>query len=97
MPLTRSRILGYDNERLAFGFTMFSWSEEVECQTSVAAIAELVGGPRGIRVDRETQFSLLGETIENLASAKFDTGAIVRGGILCIFAKDIRKQYFGRH
>jgi hypothetical protein len=55
MPLTRGRILGYDNERLAFGFTMFSGSEEVGCQISVAAIAELVGGPRGIHVDRETQ------------------------------------------
>ena len=58
MPLTRGRIFGYDNERLAFGFTMssFSGSEEVGGgQLSVAAIAELVGGPRGIHVDRETQ------------------------------------------
>jgi len=31
------------------------------------------------------------ETIERLASVKFDTGTIVRGSVLRIFAKDIRK------
>jgi Protein of unknown function (DUF1488) len=91
MPLTRGHILGYDNERMAFGFSMFNGGEEVQCQISAAAIDELVGGPRGSYVDRETQFSQLRETIESLASAKFDTGTIVRGGILRIFAKDIPK------
>jgi len=89
MPLTQGRILGYDNERMAFGFSMLNGSEEVECQISAAAIDELVGGPRGTSVDRETQFSLLRETIESLASTKFDTSPIVRGSVLRIFAKDI--------
>jgi Protein of unknown function (DUF1488) len=92
MPLTRGRILGYDNERMAFGFSMFNDGEEVECQISAAAIDELVGGPRGSYVDRETQFSLLREIIDSLASAKFDTSSIVRGSVLRIFAKDIRKH-----
>ena len=91
MPLTRGRILGYDNERMAFRFSMLDVGEEVECQISAAAIDELVGGPRGRYVDRETQFSQLRETIESLASAKFDAGTIVRGSILRIFAKDIPK------
>lgn len=77
MPLTRGRILGYDRERMAFGFSMLNGSEEVECQISTAAIDELAGGPRGKYVDRETQFSLMRETIERLASVKFDTGTIV--------------------
>ena len=89
MPLRPGRILGYDNERMAFGFSMLNGSEEVECQISAAAIDELVGGPRGTSVDRETQFSLLRETIERLASTKFDTSPIVRGSVLRIFAKDI--------
>jgi Protein of unknown function (DUF1488) len=89
MPLTPGRILGYDNERMAFGFSMLNGSEEVECQISAAAIDELVGGPRGTSVDRGTQFSLLRETIESLASTKFDTSPIVRGSVLRIFAKDI--------
>jgi hypothetical protein len=61
------------------------------CQISAAAIDELVGGPRGSYVDRETQFAQLRETIEGLASAKFDAGTVVRGSILRIFAKDIPK------
>jgi hypothetical protein len=91
MPMTRGRILGYDKERMAFGFSMLNGSEEVVCQITAAAIDELAGGPRGKYVDRETQFSLMRETIERLASVKFDTGTIVRGSVLRIFAKDIRK------
>ena len=91
MPLTRGRILGYDNERMAFRFAMLDGAEQIECQISAAAIDELVGGPRGSYVDRETQFSQLREIIEGLASAKFDTGTVVRGSILRIFAKDIPK------
>jgi hypothetical protein len=91
MPLTPSRILGYDAERMVFRFSMLDGGEEVECLISAAAIDELVGGPRGSYVDRETQFAQLRETIESLASAKFDTGTIVRGSILRIFAKDIPK------
>jgi hypothetical protein len=91
MPVTRGRILGYDSERMVFGFSMLNGGEEVQCQISAAAIDELVGGPRGSYVDRETQFLQLRETIESLASAKFDAGTIVRGSILRIFAKDIQK------
>jgi hypothetical protein len=92
MPLTRGHILGYDKERMAFGFSMLNGGEEVQCQISAAAMDDLIGGPRGGYVDRETQFSQLRETIESRASAKFDTtGTIVRGGILRIFAKDIPK------
>ena len=91
MPLTRGRILGYDKERMAFRFSMLDGGEDVECQISAAAIDELVGGPRGSYVDRETQFSQLRETIESLATAKFDAGTFARGSILRIFAKDIPK------
>src|SRR5271169_132382 len=54
MPLTRGSILGYDNARMAFGFSMLNGAEEVQCQISAAAIDELVGGPRGSYVDRDT-------------------------------------------
>jgi len=91
MPLTRGRILGYDNERMVFRFSMLYGDEEVECQISAAAIDELVGGPKGSYVDRQTQFSQLRQTIESLASAKFATGPVVRGNALRIFAKDIPK------
>jgi hypothetical protein len=57
MPLTRGRIFGYDNSRMAFRFSMLDGGEEVECQISAAAIADLVGGPRDSCLDRETQLS----------------------------------------
>src|ERR1700709_390873 len=43
MPLTRGRMLGYDDERLAFGFTMLNDGETVDCQISDAAMDELAG------------------------------------------------------
>jgi hypothetical protein len=69
---------------------MLNGDQEVECQISAAAIDHLVGGPRGINVDRETQFSNLRDIIELLASAKFDANAVV-GDVVRIFAKDITK------
>jgi hypothetical protein len=90
MPLTRGRIFGYEKERLTFRFSMLNGDQEVECQISTAAIDHLVGGPRGINVDRETQFSSLRDTIEWLTSAKFDANAVV-SGVVRIFAKDITK------
>ncbi len=41
MPLTRGRIGGHDNERLAFAFTMMNGGETVECHISDAAMDEL--------------------------------------------------------
>ena len=42
MPLTRDRIIGHDNERLAFRFTMLNNADTVECQISDAALDELL-------------------------------------------------------
>ena len=95
MPLTRGRILGYNTARMTFGFTMLNDSDEVEFQISAAAIDKLFGGPRGRPLNREIQFSLLRETIERLASDEFSSGHSARGGILRIFAKDIRKNTIG--
>jgi hypothetical protein len=72
-------------------FSMFNGEEEIECQISTVAIDQLVGGARGFSVDREAQFSHLRDTIESVASAKFDTAAVVDGGSVRIFAKDIAK------
>ena len=39
MPLTQGRIVGHDNERLAFRFTMLNGDETVDCQISGAYYA----------------------------------------------------------
>jgi hypothetical protein len=36
MPLTQGRIVGHDNERLVFRFTMLNGDETVNCQISDA-------------------------------------------------------------
>jgi hypothetical protein len=90
-PMRRAQMFGYDNERMAFGFSMLNGGDEVQYQISAAAIDELVGGPRGSYVDREIQFSRLRETIERFTSDRFDAGAVVRGSVVRIFAKDIPK------
>ena len=52
MPLTRDRIIGHDNERLAFRFTMLNAADTVECQISDAAMDELAGTENRIAVAR---------------------------------------------
>ncbi len=38
MPLVRSRILGYDADRMVFEFTMLNKDETVACEISSAAM-----------------------------------------------------------
>ena len=62
MPLTRGRVLGYDNERMAFRFSMLdggtrSSSVRLARRQSTHSLAD-----RGVYADRDTQFSQLRET-----------------------------------
>ena len=43
MPLMRDKIIGHDNERLAFQFTMLNGESVVPCQISDAAMDGLAG------------------------------------------------------
>jgi hypothetical protein len=91
MPLTRGRIVGYDDERLAFGFTMLDdGGESVECQISDAAMDELAGERGTPSTARQAQFLALRDTVERIASDLFDTGPIVKGSVIRIFTKHIR-------
>jgi hypothetical protein len=91
MPLTRDRILGHDNERLAFRFTMLNAADTVECQISDAALDEL-GGVKGTEsIARQAQFLALRDAVEGIASEIFDKGPCVRGQIVRIFTKHVQK------
>ena len=96
MPLTPGHILGYDRERMVFRFSMLYGDEQIECQISAAAIDELVGGPRGSYVDRQTQFGQLRQTIESLASAKFGAGTVVRAPPSAFLQKISKSKSTGR-
>ena len=91
MPLTRDRIIGHDNERLAFRFTMLNAADTVECQISDAALDEL-GGVKGTEsIARQAQFLALRDAVEGIASDIFDKGPCVKGQIVRIFTKHVQK------
>jgi hypothetical protein len=91
MGLTRGRIIGHDNERLAFGFTMLNDGETVQCQISDAAMDELAGVKGTENIARQAQFLALRDTIEQIASELFDAAPNLKGYVVRIFAKHLRK------
>jgi hypothetical protein len=91
MPLTRNRIVGHDNERLAFKFTMLNGDETVECRISDAAMDELAGVKGTQSIARQAQFLALRDAIEQLASDMFDKAPAMKGYVVRIFTKHIRK------
>jgi hypothetical protein len=91
MPLTRDRIIGHDNERLAFRFTMRNAPDTVECQISDAAMDEL-GGVKGTEsIARQAQFLALRDAVESIASDMFDRVPVIKGRIIRIFTKHVQK------
>jgi Protein of unknown function (DUF1488) len=91
MPLTRGRIVGYDSKRLAFGFTMLNDGETVQCQISDAAMDELAGVKGTERLARQAQFLALRGRIEQIASELFDASPAIKGYVIRIFTKHVRK------
>lgn len=91
MPLTRAQIVGHDSDRLAFKFTMLNDGEIVQCQISDAALDELAGMKGTESIARQAQFLSLRNTIEKLASDLFDLAPPVKGYVVRIFTKHIRK------
>jgi uncharacterized protein DUF1488 len=92
MPLTRDRIIGHDNERLAFRFTMLNAADTVECQISDAAMDELAGTRGTESMARQAQFLTLRDVVEGIASDIFDRVPVVKGRVIRIFSKHIQKS-----
>ena len=91
MPLTRDRIIGHDNERLAFRFTMLHGEMKVECQISDAAMDELAGARGTESIARQAQFLALRDAVEGIASDMFDRVPVIKGRVIRIFTKHIQK------
>ena len=92
MPLTRGQIVGHDNERLAFVFTMMNNRETVQCQISDAAMDELAEVKGTLNIARQAQFVAHRDAIEQLASDLFDKAPIVKGYVVRIFSKHITRR-----
>jgi len=91
MPLTRDRIIGHDNERLAFKVTILNAADPVECQISDAAMDELEGVKGTESIARQAQFLALRDAVEGIASDMFDRVPVIKGRVIRIFTKDIQK------
>jgi len=91
MPLTRDRVIGHDNERLAFRFTMLNNEVTVECQISDAAMDELAGVKGTESIARQAQFLALRDAVETIASEVFHKAPHVKGQIVRIFTRHIAK------
>ena len=89
MPLKRGELVGYDNERLVFKFTMLNASNVVNCQISDAALDDLAGTTGTESFARQAQFVSLRDTIERIASELFDREPRPQGSIIRIFAKHV--------
>jgi hypothetical protein len=84
MSLTRGQIVGHDNGRLAFAFTMMNDGEAVQCQISDAETK----GTQSIA--RQAQFVAHRDTIERIASDLFDKAPRIKGYVVRIFSKHIQ-------
>ena len=89
MPLTRGEIVGHDNERLAFAFTMLDDGETVQCQISDAAMDELAAAKGTPSTERQAQFVAHRDTIERIASDLFDQAPRIKGYVVRLFSKHI--------
>ena len=89
MPLTRGEIVGYDQDRLAFKFTMLNNGEVVSCQISDAALDNLAGMVGTESFARQAQFLSLRDAIERMASDLFDKQPHLNGSIIRIFTKHV--------
>jgi hypothetical protein len=93
LPLTRDRMVGHDEERLAFKFTMLNENngETVECQISDAAMDDLAGVKGTESIARQAQFLALRDDVERIASGIFDEAPRFKGYAVRIFTKHIRR------
>ena len=73
MPLTRGRPIVYNVSRMTFEFTMMDdRAHVVGCEISSSAMDDLAGIRGTMPAERETQFLLLRDRIERIASDVFD-------------------------
>jgi hypothetical protein len=90
MPLTRGQMIGHDNERLAFAFTMMNDGEMVPCQISDAAMDELAETKGTPSIARQALFVTYRDTIERMASDLDDEAPRIKGYVVRIFTKHVQ-------
>ena len=98
MPLSSGQLVGYDDARRMFMFTMRNRDETVQCEISSSAVDDLAGGGSVGQDARKAQFLSVRHEIERAASAVFDSRPDDnQDGIVRIFAKHLERQRKSRH
>ena len=95
MPLTRGKLVGFDADLMAFGFTMRNGQQIVQCQISIAALSNLADRRRGSRGDLRAEFAANRELIEAIASVLFHQSSDDETRVVSIFSKHIPSSRFG--
>jgi hypothetical protein len=89
MSLKRDRIIGYNNDRMMFEFTMMTPDARiVACQISSVAMDQMDGG-RTPSSERDAQFIRLRDAIEKIASDRFGDNGTTQGAVVCIYQKHL--------
>jgi len=93
MALERGRIIGYDNDRMTFEFTMTDATGKlVDCKISSAAMDQLAGVRGTTPSEREAQFLDLRDEVEHIASDLFDEALPKPVRMIRIFYHHIRSR-----
>ena len=92
MPLSPGQLIGYDDARRIFAFTMLNGAEIVQFEISSSAVDDLAGDISGGPAGRDAQFLTVRREIEGVASAIFDELTDKKGGVVQIFAKDLGRR-----
>jgi Protein of unknown function (DUF1488) len=86
MTLGRGQIIGYDNNRMSFEFTMTdAKGKMVHCKISSTAMDELAGIKGTRPSERDAQFLKFRDKIERIASDLFDKGVPGPVGLIHVF------------
>jgi hypothetical protein len=91
MPLTRDKIVGFDQNSMTYRFMMMNGNRPVECSVSNAVFGYLAnsrGFPGG---NPDAQFLRWRETIERAISDKFDAASADAGSVK-LFLNDLTRS-----
>ncbi len=90
MPLTRSKIIGYDPKSMVYRFLMMHGNQPIECSVSIAVFKHLEKS-RYPSDNMDAQFLRWRETIEKAISDKFDAGGASVASVH-LFLKDVNRR-----
>jgi hypothetical protein len=88
MPLTRSKIIGYDPKSMVYRFLMMHGNQPIDCSVSIAVFKHLEKS-RYPSDNMDALFLRWRETIEKAISDKFDAGDVAS---VHLFLQDVNRR-----